>query len=63
MPSTFHRIQQELKKVVAKQEKELKNPNCHILEHTSENLVLVFFPDPPVFENLKEFLWTTGNNV
>jgi hypothetical protein len=63
IPSTFHRIQQELKKVVAKQQAEIKNPNCHILEHTSENLVFCFFPDPPVFENLKDFLWTTGNNV
>lgn len=56
MPSTFHRIQQELKKVVAKQQTEIKNPNCHILEHTSEHLVFVFFPDPPIFENLKDFL-------
>jgi hypothetical protein len=56
MPSTFHRIQQELKKVVSKQQAEVKNPNCHILTHTSEHLVFVFFPDPPIFENLKDFL-------
>ena len=56
MPSTFHKTRQELKKVIQKQEAELEKPNCHILEHNDENLVFVFFPDPPIFENLEDYV-------